>query len=147
MKLFLVFLILLFTSNCFAQDTLIYYQPSSLPWVSNSYYFHKKNSESSKGTFEKKVSSDDGQRWYGCGTYTDYKHKIVTDTFSLKSMHYHITSRYVSASELTDTKIDTILTEIIPVNSLIFLKKGDKLILKSRRRKDQIVFTRRNSKK
>ena len=146
MKLFFTFLISMSISNCFGQDTLMYCQIYS-PWVSNCYCFDKPSVQSKKGIFERKMVSDDGQLWFGRGTYTAYKHKIVTDSFTLKSIQRHITSRYVSANEVTDTKIDTLLTDVTPVNSLTFLKKGENLILKSRKRKGRVLFTRYYPKK
>jgi len=75
--------------------------------------------------------TDDGQLWYGHGTYTEYKHKIITDAFS------------VTFAMGDSTKI----TLTAPATSHTFLKKGDDLVLKSKRRKDRVVFTRDCPKK
>ena len=68
-----LFIFLLVTIKMFSQDTLIYSQKNSLMF-SNKYLLFPKTKE-----FEHLFKTDDGQTWYGKGTYTIKKGKIILD--------------------------------------------------------------------
>ncbi len=66
-----LFIFLLVTIKMFAQDTLVYSQKNSVMF-SNKYLLFPKTNK-----FEHVFKTDDGQTWFGKGTYTIKKNKII----------------------------------------------------------------------
>ncbi|HET9056050.1 MAG TPA: hypothetical protein VFN30_04300 [Chitinophagaceae bacterium] len=63
-------------------DSTVYCQVKSI-WVTNCFYFYRKNSRSSKGEFEKIIESDDGQKWKGKGHFIEKKEQMEMSSFLL----------------------------------------------------------------
>ena len=127
----LVFIFSMFLcKQCFGQDTLHYCLTNS-PWVSSCYSFYKVDRQSIRGTFEKSMYSDDGQRWYGSGTFTEYQNKIILDSFKIVRTIYHISGD----SLLKDPLISD--TTNVPIQSLY--KKGYNLYQKGMKKKRKII--------
>jgi hypothetical protein len=123
--------------SCQAQDTVVYCQtcPGGICWCSNCYTFCKESKESNHGTFAKSMSCDDGQHWYGTGSFTEFKNKILLDSFSLVRTIYRI-------------GLDTLMqdynvhdTTIIP--GLTYYKAGETLIFRDGKQKT--IFTKRKN--
>ncbi len=133
-KVALVFIFLSFCAiNVFGQDTLRYCQSHS-PWVSNCYHFYKLDKQSTVGIFEKFMYSDDGQRWYGKGKFTEYKNKIVLDSFKIVRTIYHIRG---------DSLLKDFLTgDTTNMHPLTFQKKGNNLYQKRANKIRKTVFMR-----
>lgn len=114
-----------YTTNVFGQDTLRYCQSNS-PWVSNCYCFYK-----IEGIFEKFANSDDGQRWYGKGKFTEYKNKIILDSFKIVRTIYHISEDSLLKYPLNDTT---------NMQSFTLYKKRDELYQKGGKNKRKTIF-------
>jgi len=91
------------------KDTACYCQTHS-PWISNCFCFYRENASTVKGIFEKKMESDDGQNWYGRGTFVEKPGKITLSSFNL----IHSIN-----GKITDSTI---------VGSLTLVKKSDRLV-------------------
>lgn len=111
--------------SIFAPDTLIYCQAHS-PWISNCLYFHKSDKHSNRGTFERIMESDDGQRWHATGKFTEAKNRITLHSFKL------VRSLESSANDTT----------IIP--TLTFIKSRDSLIQWENIQESKTIFVRQS---
>ena len=127
----LLFVFLLFFETIlFGQDTLRYCQSNS-PWLSNCYHFYKSDKQSTTGIFEKFMTSDDGQCWYGKGEYTEYKNKIILDSFKIFRTVYHVKG---------DSFLkDPLISDTTNTPTLIFHKKGNNLYNKGTKKK-RVIF-------
>ncbi len=106
-------------------DTVIYCQTNS-PWISSCLYFHKAERQFNGGIFEKVMESDDGQSWYGKGSYKEVNNKVILNSFNLIR------------------SIDNSVKDSMIIPKLTFIKKGDSLIDSKVIEKGQIIFVRRN---
>ena len=105
------------------QDTVRYCQSNS-PWISNCWSFYKLDNQSTGGTFEHFMNSDDGQHWYGKGKFTESKNKIIVDSYkSIRSIYYqYANDSLVRRPVITDSSI-------VPMRT--FHKRGGYLYKKS----------------
>jgi hypothetical protein len=98
---FLLLIIVLTGIQLLAQDTLVFSQKNSAMF-SNKYFLYPKSK-----TFEHKFKTDDGQIWYGKGTYKIKKRKLFLSfgdsEKGIKEIN-RITKIY-SESKITDTLI------------------------------------------
>lgn len=101
-------------------DTINYCQIHS-PWVSTCLVFYKKNKIANNGLFEKTMESDDGQHWYGKGRFIEKSNKIILSGFSLIR----------TLNNIQDTS---------QIESLIFIKSRDSLILNDDKTNIQTIF-------
>jgi hypothetical protein len=104
--------------------------------MANRYYFYKENKQSDSGTFEKKMESDDGQNWYGKGTFIEFKVKLMLKSFELiRTMNYNNIDNGQNKKLVTDTTV---------IPTLIFLKSGADLIEEEKGKHSKKIFTRQN---
>ncbi len=115
--------------KCAGQDTLRYCRENS-SWAYSCFYFYKPDKQSVQGTFEKQMTSDDGQHWYGNGVYTEYKNKIVLDPFKLTRTTYSRTTDSIAPAPIASD------TAYVP--TLTLFKNGPDLYQKLIRRKRTI---------
>ena len=129
-------LLLFYATVVYSQDTLCYRQSNSLLF-SNYYYFYKSNQQPLEGIFEKFMNYDDCQRWYGRGKFTEYKNKIILDSFKIVRTIHH----FMLDSNFNDSSWkDSLIYDTTIVQPLIFHKKGDNLYLKGGRKKNKTKF-------
>ena len=134
MRVYIFIFIFLQTIIVAGQDTVRYCRSNS-PWISNCYSFYKLNNQSSGGTFEQFMNSDDGQHWYGKGKFTEYKNKIIVDSYkSIRSIYV----LYSSDSLLTLSR-RPIITDSSIVRTHTFHKRRGYLYTK-RGSKRKIIY-------
>jgi len=109
----IVLIILFFSINTKAQDTLVYSQKKS-SLFSNKYYLFTKSK-----TFEHKYRTDDGQIWYGKGKYIIKKSKIIFE-FGDTEREIKIQNRISKIYDYSKTK-DTLTIIIVDINNLEYL--------------------------
>ncbi|MBI1307744.1 MAG: hypothetical protein GC181_14165 [Bacteroidetes bacterium] len=68
-------ILFLTVGQLFGQDTTTYRQANA-SMFSNNYTFIKQNKSDNSGTFNQRTRTDDGQYWYGQGTFEENKQKI-----------------------------------------------------------------------
>lgn len=133
MKLFILFIIVAIgckdSQKVFRQndksfsDTVRFCQIQS-PWVSTCFDFYKKNNESTNGFFEKTMESDDGQLWYGKGTFKEDKSKIVLSEFLLfRTLNNIKDTSKIEPMTFVKNKDSLILNDVQTDNKIIFLKQ------------------------
>lgn len=115
--------------QCLGQDTVRYCQTNS-PWVSNCFHFYKTDNNARSGTVEKIMSSDDGQRWYGLGRFTETKNKISVQPMKLVRSRYHFQGDSFVKDSLTND------ATFIP--TLTFHKQKGQIVLKGSKRRSTI---------
>jgi hypothetical protein len=69
--------------DCFGQVKEIYYQEHSILFT-NTFIFTKQHKDDTAGTFIQNVWSDDGQSWYGHGSFSKRKKNLILNYESLK---------------------------------------------------------------
>ena len=124
MKLIFLYVVATFSIKfCNGQDTLTYCQKNS-PWVSSCYKFYKVSKKSDKGTFEKFMESDDGQKWYGTGKFGESKSKITIYSFKLIRT------------------LDNVVKDSVTIKTYNFVKHLDGLIQLQSKKYKKTVFVR-----
>lgn len=124
MKLIFLYVVATFCIKfCRGQDTLIYCQKNS-PWISSCYKFYKVNKKSGNGTFEKFMESDDGQKWYGIGKFSETKTKMIIYSFNLIRT------------------LDNSVKDSVTIKGTSFVKHLDSLIQSKSNKSNKTVFVR-----
>ena len=70
----------------YGQDTIEYRQKNAALF-SNNYTFYKLNTTDRKGTFKQTTFTDDGQSWFGQGTFKEKRRSIVLNFDTTKFNH------------------------------------------------------------
>ncbi len=127
-------LILLYATNCFGQDTTSYCQANTRWYGSNCYLFYKTNKMDHIGNFIKIMQFDDGQCFYGRGTFREKGKKIVLDSFTLIRTLYHVS--------IGDSIKKVVEKDSSVIPRLIFYKSGNDLIEKDKKNEPKTLYTR-----
>lgn len=97
-----------------AQQKVRYHQTNS-PYADNIYILKKLNNHPFKGTFERIMDFDDGQKWHGRGTYIETGNKIIFN-------------RYILIGKAYSAKGNNIKGDTSIIIRSTFYKKGNTLI-------------------